>query len=94
MDKHNIKFFTHLNRAAKVNVKRIADECKKRDMPIELNGKGIYFSQEEIEYMKKNGNKFICGSDAHSPEKVGETNRGFNFIVKNNIDIKNVVNCE
>lgn len=94
LDKHNIKFFTHLNRAVKVNVKRIADECKKRDMPIELNGKGIYFSQEEIEYMKKNGNKFICGSDAHSPEKVGETNRGFNFIVKNNIDIKNVVNCE
>ena len=44
--------------------------------------------------MKEIGTKFILNSDAHSPKDVGETNLGLNFVIKNNIDIKNVVNCE
>lgn len=94
LEKNDIKFFTHLNHGVKVDVKKIAIECKKRNIPIELNGKRIYFSSEDIAFMKENGNTFICNSDAHSKDRVGETNLGFNFIVKNNIDLKNVINCE
>ena len=94
IERYNIKFLTHLNYGTKVNVPRLADACKKKGVLIELNGKRICFDEKEIAYMKKIGTKFILSSDAHSKEKVGETNLGFNFIVKNNIDIKNVVNCE
>jgi len=94
INKYDIKVLTHLNYGIKVNIKRLADACKEKDVYIELNGKRISFSKDEIEYMKKIGTKFILNSDAHSPKRVGETNLGFNFIIKNNIDINNVVNCE
>ena len=92
--KYEIKFLTHLNYGIKVNVPRLADFCKERGVLIELNGKRINFDKAETEYLKKIDAKLILSSDAHSPEKVGETNLGLNYIIKNNIDIKNVVNCE
>ena len=44
--------------------------------------------------MKKIGTKFIISSDAHSPQRVGEANLAYSFILKNDIDLNNVVNCE
>ena len=94
INKYDIKILTHLNYGVKVNVPRLADECLKKGVLVELNGKRICFDENETEYMKKIGTKFILSSDAHSAKKVGETNLGLNFIVKNNIDFKNVVNLE
>lgn len=92
INKYNIKVLTHLNCGIKVNIKRLVDACKEKDVLIELNGKRISFTKEEIAYMKENNVKFVVNSDAHKPNNVGETNLGLNFIVKNNIDLKNVVN--
>ena len=94
INKYNIKFITHLNYGIKVNVKRLVDECNKLGVLIELNGKRISFNEEEINYMKETNTKFILSSDAHKAKKVGETNVGYKFILKNNINLNNVVNCE
>jgi len=94
INKNDIKVLTHLNYGIKVNIKRLANACKEKNVLIELNGKRISFTQEEIEYMKNIGTKFIVNSDAHKSKRVGETNIGFNFIIKHNIDINNVINCE
>lgn len=94
INKYDIKVLTHLNYSVKVNVKRLADACKEKGVLIELNGKRISFSEEDISYMKQIGTKFVLNSDAHSPKDVGETNLGLNFVIKNNIDLNNVVNCE
>ncbi|MBE5745903.1 MAG: PHP domain-containing protein [Clostridiales bacterium] len=92
INKYNIKVLTHLNYGIKVNIKRLAKACKEKGVLIELNGKRINFNKEEIDYMKEIDTKFIVNSDAHRPKKVGETNIGFNFIIKNNIKFSNVVN--
>lgn len=94
INSYKIKVLTHLNYGVKVNIKRIADECKKLGVLIELNGKRICFNKEEIEYMKSIDTKFILSSDAHRAKHVGETNLGYKFILKNNINLNNVVNCE
>lgn len=92
INKYDIKVLTHLNYGIKVNIKRLAKACLEKGVLIELNGKRISFTQEEIDFMKEIGTKFIVNSDAHRAKKVGETNLGLNFIIKNKIDFKNVVN--
>lgn len=92
--KYDIKVLTHLNYGVKVNVKRLADFCKEKGVLIELNSKRICFTDAEIEYLKQINAKLIIGSDAHKPKRVGETNLPFSCILKHNIDLNNVVNCE
>lgn len=94
IEKYDIKVLTHLNYGVKCDVKKIADACKEKGVLIELNSKRICFSKDEIDYMKKIGTKFIISSDAHSPQRVGEANLAYSFILKNDIDLNNVVNCE
>jgi len=94
INKYHIKILTHLNYGVKVDIQKLAPVCLEKGVLIELNGKRINFNKEEIDFMKKINSKFILSSDAHSPQNVGETNLGLNFIVLNKIDAKNVVNLE
>lgn len=93
MDKHRVSILGHLNYAnCWVDCERLAKECVKRNIYIELNGKRINFSREDIEKMVKTGVKFIINSDAHRPLDIGKNHRAFNLIEKYKIPIESIVN--
>ena len=57
------------------HMSRMANELKKRNMPIEVNINGFrdgihYPNKKFIEIGVQNGNEFIIGVDAHSPEEL------------------------
>ena len=95
MDKHRVSILAHLGYAGcKVDCVRLAQECVKRNIYIELNGKRINFSKEDIEGMLATGVKFIVDSDAHSKTAVGKNHRAFNLIEKYNIPVSQIANID
>ena len=93
MDKHRVSILAHLNYGGcQVNVKRLAVECAKRGIYIELNGKRINFTKKEINDIIESGAKFIINSDAHAPLAVGKNHRAFNLIEKYNIPLDRIAN--
>lgn len=95
MEKHKINILAHLQYAGcYVDCERIAKECVKRNIYIELNGKRINFSKSDIEKMVATGVKFIVDSDAHDVFSVGRNNRAFAFIEKYKIPLSQVVNID
>lgn len=94
LDKYPIDVITHLNFGFQTDTIAVAKMAKQKGVFIELNGKRINFTEEEIEIMKAEGVKFIVNSDAHIPENVGEVNRGLNLIYKYDIPISQVVNID
>ena len=93
MDKHRISILAHLQYGGcYVDCVKIAQECAKRGIYIELNGKRINFSKKDIDGMVATGVKFIIDSDAHDVWSVGKNHRAFNLIKKYNIPIKQIVN--
>ena len=93
MDKHRVSILGHLNYArCWVDCEKLAKECVKRNIYIELNGKRIIFSQEDIEKMVKTGVKFIINSDAHKPLDIGKNHRAFNLIEKYKIPLNQIIN--
>ncbi len=94
LDKYPIDVITHLNYGFQTDTVAVAKMAKQKGVYVELNGKRINFTDEEIEIMVSEGVKFIVNSDAHKPENVGEVNRGMNLIYKHNIPLSQVVNVD
>lgn len=95
MDKHRVSILAHLGYAGcRVDCVRLAEECVKRGIYIELNGKRINFTREDIEGMVATGVNFIIDSDAHSMLAVGKNHRAFNLIEKYNIPLKQIANLD
>jgi len=94
IDKYPIDIITHLNFGFQTDTIAVAKLAKQKGVFVELNGKHINFTPEEIEIMIAEGIKFIVDSDAHTPERVGEVNRGLNTIYKYNIPIAQVANVD
>lgn len=94
LDKYPIDVITHLNYGFETDTIAVSKMAKQKGVLVELNGKRISFTEEEIEIMKDEGVKFIINSDAHTPEKVGEVNNGLNLVYKYNIPLSQVVNVD
>ncbi len=94
MDKYPIDVITHLNYGFQTDTIAVAKMAKQKGVLVELNGKRINFTDEEIDIMVGEGVKFIVNSDAHTPDRVGEVNNGLNLIYKHNIPLSQVVNID
>lgn len=94
LDKYPIDVITHLNFSFQTDTIAVAKMAKQKGVYIELNGKHINFTEEEILTMASEGVKFIVNSDAHTPERVGEANLGLNLIYKYNIPLSQVANVD
>lgn len=95
MKNHKIDILAHLKYGnCMVDVKKIADYASSNGTYIELNGKRINLTDEEILYVVDSGAKLIIDSDAHISHKVGENNHALNIITRLKIDEKNVANLD
>lgn len=91
--KHKVNILAHLQYGGcYVDCEKIAKECVKRGIYIELNGRRIVFSKEDIQKMVATGVQFIIDSDAHDKYSIGKNNRAWNFVEKYNIPLNQIVN--
>lgn len=94
LDKYPIDIITHLNYGFETDTIAVAKMAKQKDVYVELNGKRINFTDDEILTMASEGVKFIVNSDAHRPMRVGEVNNGLDTIYRLNIPLSQVANVD
>lgn len=92
VERYPIDIISHLNLTAKVDCKKVAQACARTNTYIELNGKRIHFSKEDVEGMLETDVKFVVSSDAHQPEKVGDETIGMQMAKMYNIPLDRIVN--
>lgn len=92
MRKYDIDIITHLNHACKVDVEKVARVAKETNTLIELNGKRLGMSDEEILTCYNLGCKFVLDSDAHSCKRVGDCHLGLEALLRLRIPESAVVN--
>ena len=61
---------------------------------IEINAKHKHLTVEEIKTASKFDLKFVIGSDAHIPEKVGEFEEPLARAIEAGLDPERIVNIE
>lgn len=94
LDKYPIDIITHLNYGFETDTLAVAKMAKQKGVYVELNGKRINFTDDEILTMASEGVKFIVNSDAHKPDNVGEVNNGLDTIYRLNIPLSLVANVD
>lgn len=67
-----VDVITHLNFCCYADAAEVAKAAADYGTYIELNAKKVHLTDDEIEEVLKTNVKFVIGSDAHSPERVGE----------------------
>ncbi len=92
MRKYDIDFITHLNHGCKVDVEKVARVAKETNTLIELNGKRLGLTDEEIMICYNQGCKFIINSDAHRANRVGECHLGLQAALRLRLPDSCIVN--
>ena len=89
-----IDVITHLNYGVQTDVKQVAQAAKDYGVIIELNGKRISMTDEEVMEIVNIGPQLIVNSDAHSKERVGDFSVPMSLVDRLGIDKKLIVNWE
>lgn len=92
IDKNNIDIIVHLNYGIPVDAVQIAKLAIQKNVYIELNGKRVFFPQDQLEEMIALKTKFLINSDAHTPDRIGECNLPTNYALINKIPNELIVN--
>ena len=82
MRKYDIDILTHLNHSCKVDIEKVARVAKETNTYIELNGKRLGMTDEEILKCYNAGCKFVINSDAHHSSRVGDCHLGLQAILR------------
>lgn len=94
IEKYDIDIISHPGYGIDVYPDKIAEAAVKKDTLIELNGKRVSMSIEEIENVAKTGVKFIINSDAHSPNRIGEVSLPINKAKEAGISSQQIANVD
>lgn len=89
-----VDVLTHINYGLKVDCRRVARACAEYGTFIEINGKRISYTDDEMRSMLETGVRFIVNSDAHSPSRIGEISVCKELIERLNIPRERIVNLD
>ena len=89
-----INVLAHLNYGIPAFVKEVGKAAIDYDVYIELNGKRVNMTDEEILTLYDMGVKFILNSDGHRPERIGDVSIPLAVVERLNIDKSRIVNWD
>lgn len=92
MKKYDIFCITHPGDKGDVYIEEVAKVALETDTRLEINSSHGNLNPDQLKSIKHIGNKFIIGSDAHAPERVGNFDLALNNIEESGIDIGFVEN--
>ena len=85
---------THLNYGMKTDVNQVAQAAKDYGVCLELNGKRVSMTDEEVMTIVDVGAPIIVNSDAHSKDRVGDVSVPMSVVERLGIDKNIIVNWE
>lgn len=89
-----IDILTHLDYRVFSNVAEVAHCCREFGTYIEINTKKTHMTDEQWREVYDTGVNFVIGSDAHSPDRVGDFDPAFALMERVGIDPSRVHNLD
>lgn len=89
-----IDILTHINYKCCCDLREVAKCCADYGTYIEINTKKRHISAEELNLMAETGVKFVIDSDAHSADRVGDTEIAEELLAAANVPADRIENID
>lgn len=89
-----VDVITHINFCCFADAVEVAKVARDYGTYIELNAKKTHLTDEELFNVAKTGVKFVIGSDAHSPDRVGEISLVEKWLERVDINREQIANID
>ncbi|TYP56705.1 PHP domain-containing protein [Thermosediminibacter litoriperuensis] len=90
---YRVHIITHPGLHLPIDTAALAEAAAGCRTAMEINAGHGYMTEEYVKIAKSYGVKFAIGSDAHSPEEVGELKRGIEIALKAGLSELDVINA-
>lgn len=91
--RNRIDVITHPGYRLPVDTRELARACAARGTALEINARHPHARTEELRAAAAEGVRFVIGSDAHEPERVGDVASGVNLALAAGLSVEQVVNA-
>lgn len=94
INKYPIKMITHPGTRGPINLEKLARECEKKDVILEINNTQEKLNANDLTFLKDYKVNFLVGSDAHSVNSIGAWENAEKIIKNSKINLNRVLNVE
>lgn len=94
LSKYDIDILTHPGAKASIDTREVARVAVKNDTALEINSSHGHLTVEYIKVAMKEGAKFAINSDAHTPEDIGNVEKGINRALQAGLSVDSIINAE
>lgn len=94
LNKYDIDILTHPGAKASIDTKEVARAATQNDTALEINSSHGHLTVEYIKVAMKEGAKFVINSDAHTPEDIGNVEKGINRAIQAGLSVERIINAE
>lgn len=94
MNKYDITAITHPGAKGPIDIRQVATVAAAKNVALEVNVKHGHLTVDEIHEAMKTDVKFIIGSDAHTPQDVGEFTDSLNRCMEAGVPVNRIINAE
>lgn len=94
IDRYDIDIISHPSYGIDVFADKIAEAAVTKGTFMELNGKRVSMTDQEVEAVAKTGVTFIIDSDAHHPSRVGEVSLPLSVAKRVGIPSEQIANVD
>ncbi|MBN2795216.1 MAG: PHP domain-containing protein [Clostridia bacterium] len=93
MNRYELMAITHPGAKGPIDITKVATVAAEKNVALEVNVKHGHLTVEEIKEALKTDVKFIIGSDAHEPERVGDFDASLKRCIEAGVPIERIVNA-
>lgn len=93
INRYDIDLITHPGAKVDIDTRELARAAFKRSTALEINASHGFLTVEYIKIAAQEGVKFMINSDAHTPENVGNVEKGIKRALEANLSIDRIINA-
>jgi putative hydrolase len=93
IESNDLFIVTHPGDKGDVYIEEVAKVAAKHNTLLEINSHHGYLNSEQLKKIKNTGVEFVIGSDAHSPNNIGNFDKAIKIAKEADLDfslIKNI----